>query len=161
MPQFYLAIGFAMQLTMLRLRAKKGIRAVIIKQLQRTRTLYVISLVFYGIDKQNSWAYLRDNWPKLFLQPICSLELFQTLNIIGLTQLVIVPVITRPIWIRICYMFGSMAIYILCQWTFFMKFQFSHMVEGGSLGAFSWAFPMLAGSLLNDWNEVSQHHFPF
>jgi hypothetical protein len=159
MPQFYVAIGFAMQLTLLRLRAKKGIRAVLIKQLRRTRTLYLISLVYYGIDKQGSWAHLRDNWPELFLKPILSQQLFQTLNIIGVTQLVIIPVITRPIWVRVCYMFGSMTFYMLCQWTFYLKFQWINMVEGGGLGAFSWAFPMLAGSLLNDWNEVSQLDF--
>jgi hypothetical protein len=159
MPQFYVAIGFAMQLTLLRLRAKKGFRAVIIKQLQRTRTLYLLSLVFYGIDKQNSWANLRDNWPHLFLQPILSKILFQTLNVIGITQLVIIPVITRPMWVRVCYMFGSMAVYMMLQWTFYMKIQISRTIDGGSLGVFSWVFPILAGSILNDWNEVSQHDF--
>ena len=161
MPQFYVAIGFAMQLTLLRLREKKGIRAVFLKQLRRTRTLYVISLLLEGIDKQTSWAKLRDDWPKLFLQPIYGRSLFGTLNIIGLAQLVIVPVITRPVWIRVCYMFGSMAVYMLGQWAFFLKFQWENALDGGSFGAFSWAFPMLAGSLLNDWNEVSRYEFLF
>jgi hypothetical protein len=159
MPQFYVAIGFAMQLTLLRLRAKKGIRAVIIKQLRRTRTLYLISLIFYGIDEQKTWANLRANWDRLLLQPIWSMDLFQTLNIIGLTQLFIVPVITRPVWVRLCYMCGSMTIYVVFQWTFLMKIQWKQVIEGGSLGPFSWAFPMLAGSLLNDWNEVGQSIF--
>ena len=159
MPQFYIAIGFAMQVTLVRLRAKQGFRAVLIKQFRRTRTLYLISLVYYGIDRQKSWANLCDNWRQLLRQPIISMDLFQTLNIIGFTQLVVIPVITRPVWVRICYMFGSMAFYMLCQYTFFMKIQWSLMIEGGSLGAFSWAFLMLAGSLLNDWNEASLHDF--
>ena len=103
-----------------------------------------------------NWADVRDNWPRLLRQLVWSMDLFQTLNIIGLTQLVIIPVITRPVWVRLCYMFGSMGIFMVCQWTFYLKLQW-RVLEGGSLGAFHWAFLMLAGSMLNDWNEVSQH----
>jgi hypothetical protein len=161
MPQFYVAIGFAMQLTLLRLRAKKGIRAVLVKQLRRTRTLYLLSLIYYGLNEQKTWDNLRDNWPQLFLQLVWGMDLFQTLNIIGLTQLLIVSVITRPVWVRVCYMFSSITIYVVCQWTFYMKIQWKRVLEGGSFGAFSWAFLMLAGSLLNDWNEVGQCKFLF
>jgi hypothetical protein len=161
MPQFYVAIGFAMQLTLLRLRAKKGVRAVFIKQLQRTRTLYIISLLIDGIAQQSSWADFRTNWPKLFLQLIYGRRLYQTLGIIALTQLLIIPVITRPVWVRVCYMFGSMAIYLVGQWTFYLKFEWKNVINGGSFAMFSWAFPMLCGSILNDWNEVSQFDLLF
>ncbi len=157
MPQFYVAVGFAMQLTLRQLRAEKGFRAVFLKQLRRSGTLYLISLVFYGVDDQKTWALLCDNWPKLFLLPIWNRRLFQSLNIIGVTQLIIVPVITRPVWVRVCFMFASMAIYIVSQWTFYMKIQWKGAIDGGAFGAFSWAFVMLAGSILTDWNEVSQY----
>jgi hypothetical protein len=67
MHQFYVAVSFTMQPTLRRLRAKKGICAVFRKLLRRTGTLYVISLVFYGVDKQKTWAHLCDNCHKLLL----------------------------------------------------------------------------------------------
>jgi hypothetical protein len=86
-----------MQLTLLRLRAKKGIREVIIKQLKRSRTLYLVGLVLSVIDDQKSWSNLGDNWTKLPLQFIWCGRLFQTLTIISIGQLIILPVITRPV----------------------------------------------------------------
>jgi hypothetical protein len=155
MPQFYVAIGFAMQLTLVRLRAKKGIRGVVRKQLQRSFKLYMVAFVTYSIENQKSWANLCENWHKLLLQPILSRNVFMTLAVISVTQLIILPVITRPVWIRMCYMVASMAIYMLGQWAFWLKYQWHNAVDGGSFGAFSWAFVMIAGTFLNDWNEVS------
>jgi hypothetical protein len=102
MPQFYLAIGFAMQLTLGRLRAKNGIREVIIKQLRRSRTLYIIGLLVYNVSFQfqHTWANLGTNWPQLLLIPIWNKGLFQTLTIIATAQFIILPVMTRSVWIR-------------------------------------------------------------
>jgi hypothetical protein len=161
MPQFYLVIGFAMELTHVRLRAKMGFRGMLLKQLRRSGTLYLIGLLYHTVDDQTSWANLRDNWPRLFLQPILGRRLFSTLTIIAVTQLVILPVITRPVWIRVCYLIGTMAVYMLGQWAFWLKYQWQHAVDGGSFGAFSWAFMMIAGTFLHDWHKVSQHCFLF
>lgn len=154
MPQFYLIIGYSMELTHRRLRAKKGLRAMILKQLRRSRTLYLMGLLYHSVDNQQNWANLRENWPKLFLQPILGRKLFQTLSIIAVAQLVILPVITRSCWIRVCYLIGTMAIYMLGQWAFWLKYQWEHAVDGGSFGAFSWAFMMITGTLLYDWCKV-------
>jgi hypothetical protein len=54
-----------------------------------------------------------------------------------------------------------MAVYMLGQWAFWLKYQWQHAVDGGSFGAFSWAFMMIAGTFLNDWYKVSQHCFFF
>jgi hypothetical protein len=158
-PQFYMAIGFAMQLTLSRLRAKKGIRGVIIKQLQRSRTLYIIDLVLSGISDQKSWDNLRNNWYKLPLQFIWCGHLFQTLATISITQLIILPVITRPLWVRVCYMIVSMTLFMLGEWAYFLKLQFQ--CSPSISEPISWAFVMIAGTFLNDWNEVSQHYFLF
>jgi hypothetical protein len=161
MPQFYLAIGFAMQLTLGRLRAKKGIREVIIKQLQRTRTLYIIGLLVYGVGfpYEQKWINLGKNWPQLLLIPIWNRTLFQSLTIIAVAQLIVLPVMTRPVWVRVCYMIGLITIYIVGQWTFFFKLQWAQVIDGGSFGAFSWALLMVAGSFLNDWNQVNDQYF--
>jgi hypothetical protein len=157
MPQFYLAIGFAMQLTLGRLRVKKGIREVIIKQLRRCRTLYIIGLLVHnvGFPFQNTWANLGENWPQLLLIPIWNRGLFQTLTIIATAQLIILPVMTRPVWVRVCYMIGLIIVYMVGQWTFFFKLQWTQVIDGGSFGAFSWALLMIGGTFLNDWNEVN------
>ncbi len=139
-----------MRLTLRRLRAKKGIRAVFRKQLRSTGTLYLISLVIYGVDKQKTWAHQCDNCPQLLLQPIWNIDLFQTLNTIGVTQLIIVLVIMRLVWVRVSFIFASMAIYMVFQWTFYMKIQWKGDVDGGSWGAFSWTFIMPARSILAD-----------
>ena len=156
MPQFYVAIGFGMQLTLVRLRAKQEIRGVLLKQLQRSWKLYIVAAVVYSIDDQNSWANLRQNWSKLLLQPVLSRNIFNTLAIISIAQLIILPVITRPVWVRVCYMIATMTIYMLGQWAFWLKYQWGNADDGGSFGAFSWAFLMIAGTFLNDWNKVSQ-----
>jgi hypothetical protein len=150
MPLFYLVIGFSMQLTHLRLRAKEGFRGIVIKQLRRSRTLYLIGLVYHSVDDQGSWAKLCDNWPRLLLQPILGKNLFQTLTLISITQLVILPVVIRPVWIRVCYSVGTMAVYMLGQWAFWMKYQWRNAIDGGSFGVFSWTFIMIAGTLLYD-----------
>jgi hypothetical protein len=54
-------------------------------------------------------------------------------------------------------MFASMAIYMVFQWTFYMKIQWKGDVDVGRLGAFSWAFIMLARSLLVDCSRI--RHF--
>jgi hypothetical protein len=159
MPQFYIVVGFSMELTHRRLRAKKGFRAMLLKQLRRSRTLYLIGLLYHSVDDQKSWVDLGDNWPQLFLQPILSRALFQTLTIIAVTQLVILPVITRPAWIRVCYLIGTMAFYMLGQWAFWLKYQWAHGIDGGSFGVFSWASIMIVGTLLYDWYKVSQYCF--
>jgi hypothetical protein len=148
-----------MQLSLLSLRAKKGIRGVLVKQSQRSMALYIIDLVVYGIDDQMNWANLRDNWFKLPLQLIWCGRLFQTLTIIAIAQLIILPVITRPIWVRLCYMIVTMTLFMLGEWTFSMELQWKH--SACSFEALSWAFVMIAGTFLNDWNEVSQHDFLF
>ncbi len=156
MPQFYIVIGFAMQLTHVRLRANKGFRAMVIKQLRRSRTLLLISLLYYNVDNQKSWANLRDNWYQLFPQFIFGNTFLRTLTIISITQLVVLPVIARPIWIRVCYMIASMAVYMLGQWAFWLKYH-PNADDGGILGFFCWTFIMIAGTFLNDWREVSKN----
>jgi hypothetical protein len=142
-----------MQMTLSSLRAEKGIRAMLVKQLRRSRTLYLISLVIYGIDNQKSWNNLGDNWPKLPLQFIWNGGLFQTLTIISIAQLIVLPVITRPVWVRVCYMVGSMTLFMLGEWAFWLKLQFQ--TAASSFEAVSWTFVIIAGTFLNDWNKVS------
>jgi hypothetical protein len=146
-----------MQMTLLNLRAKKGIRGVLVKQFQRSRTLFLIGLVTVGIDDQISWANLSKNWSKLPLQFIWGGRLFQTLVTISIAQLIILPVITRPVWIRLCYMIGCMTLFMLGEWAFYLKVQWEY--KSCSFEALSWAFVIIAGTFLDDWNKVSQHFF--
>lgn len=122
MPEFYFIIGFSMELTLRRLAQKQGYRAVVKKQLERSRTLFCISIIVLGFSGYDSWNGpdgFKENWTDMLWSKWLgypNIDLYQTLAIIAVAQLIVIPAITRPLWIRFIYMLFLATVYTVCHW---------------------------------------------
>ncbi|MGE3316663.1 MAG: heparan-alpha-glucosaminide N-acetyltransferase domain-containing protein [Planctomycetaceae bacterium] len=102
---------------------------------------------------------------KIFLLKLAKSQVWETLAIIGMTQIVLLPVIAAPTSIRVIALFG------LCAWDIFMAHWFNWgfvhgyrdnwMVQlwgtgtdrswdGGFFGALTWGIAMLGGTITFD-----------
>lgn len=126
------------------------------KQLGRTRTLLTIALIAYGIDSFDNWDDLRQNWTTLFQKVTYGIDFYQTLTIIAFTQLLILPVIARPLYARALCLLMTLTVYIVGDKLFWFKGMYRPgYVDGGSFAIFSWSTCILTGTVLNDWAQWS------
>ena len=149
MPMFYVAIGFAMQLTLGKLLRRSGFRVVALKQIKRSWTLFIIGMVYNSVDGFESWYGddgMQQSWYTIFWRP----WFFTTLTIIPVAQLVILPVIGRPWATRAAYAVVLAVLYSVGQYYFWFEYMF-HYADGGLFGTLSWGWVMLVGSFLDDF----------
>ena len=153
MPMFYVAIGLAMQLTLLKLQRGAGWRAVYKKQAMRSGALYLVAVVYVGFNGFSSWygpEGMQEQWWRIFLMPLY-LKI-ETLSIIAVAQLIILPVIARPWPWRFAYfvyLWLLAGLYFIGEYYFWFERVWSYS-DGGILGTLSWATVMLVGTLLYD-----------
>ena len=165
MPRYYVAVGYAMQLSLSKAAARQGRKAMVLKQLSRSATLYFIGLLYHGLPGFPAYAGpggLQENWWYLFEWLIWGRSLYETLTIIAVAQVLILPVITRPWQWRAAYFFVLHAIYIAGDYTFHFE-RNGQYIDGGSFGTFSWATVMLVGTFLHDlteWANLRNHADP-
>lgn len=102
---------------------------------------------------------------KIFLLKLAKSQVWETLAIIGMTQIVLLPVVAAPTWVRVLALFG------LCVWDVWMahwfNWEFVHgyrenwMVrlwgtgndrswDGGFFGSLTWGIAMLGGTITFD-----------
>jgi hypothetical protein len=102
---------------------------------------------------------------KTFLLKLVKSQVWETLAIIGMTQIVLLPVIAAPGWVRILTLFGLCAwdIYMAhwFNWGFVHGFRDNWMVrfwgtgtdrswDGGFFGSLTWGIAMLGGTITFD-----------
>ncbi|WP_240911480.1 heparan-alpha-glucosaminide N-acetyltransferase domain-containing protein [Paludisphaera soli] len=165
MPAFLFAAGFSYRLSVLRRLEKKGAAATYGGFFVRSLALVLISIVMYGREDfgVGKWEDLADA-PGRFILGVLKADLWEVLAIIGVTQIVIMPVIAAGFRVRaaataalmalalgMAYSFNVFYIYGLPNWMDDLWGTTGKGAwDGGFFGPLSWAVPMLFGTLVYD-----------
>lgn len=174
MPSFFFAVGYSFRLTMLRRVPDLGLARACWTYFRRSLSLILISLMFYGFGaSRNEWgnfdSYSWQNAWHLVTQIIKS-DLWETLALIGVTQIFLLPFIGRSLRFRAWLIVWCLTAHAVLSYLF--NFNFSHQQpnaledllvswidwgatnkrcwESGPFGVLNWAVAMLMGSIAYD-----------
>jgi predicted acyltransferase len=174
MPSFMFAAGFSYRLSALKRFAKTGAGSAYIHFIIRSLALVLVSLVMYAgedIDVKN-WAQLTSSggvW-KLIASTLKA-NLWEVLAIIGVVQIVILPVIAASTRVRNLTWIAFAIIHLLISHWFNFSFVYGKPTwmddlwglkgqsawDGGFFGIIGWAIPMLLGTIAYD---IMTHRTP-
>jgi predicted acyltransferase len=165
MPSFLFACGFSYRLSVLRRLPKLGAWGTYGHVIRRSLALVLVSLVMYGFnDEFKSWEAMTAEGAREFIARLLKANLWEVLAIIGMAQILILPIIAARWGVRLAAMVGLAALHVaLSAW---FNYDFVHARpnpldrywgatttrswDGGPFGLLSWAIPMLGGSLAYD-----------
>jgi predicted acyltransferase len=167
MPAFHVAVGFALRLTLLRRIVSEGRRAAYGHVVRRCLGLILLSTVLeYGLSggRFKSWTELEQTGFWGVLAGPLKNEFWETLAIIGVTSLWVLPVIAAGATLRIAFMAVCVALHVLLAHLFYFDFLYARPnaldalwgatnvrgLDGGPLGFLAWSVPQLVGSLAYD-----------
>jgi predicted acyltransferase len=152
MPQFFLAVGFALRFTIVRRIQTEGWRAAHWRVVRRVLALLVIAALVHQFDRINlRWAELVERGPWYFLVQTCSRSFFQTLTHIAVTTLWVLPVIAAAWPTRLVWLLASATLHVILLRDFYLEFALNKpVIDGGPLGFLTWTIPVLFGSLACD-----------
>ncbi|MFN9720019.1 MAG: heparan-alpha-glucosaminide N-acetyltransferase domain-containing protein, partial [Planctomycetota bacterium] len=166
MPGFVFAVGFSYRLTMLRRISRDGAAKAYLHAVQRGLALVLVSLVMYGFNDSfvSTWADVSRSQVRDFLAGLVKANLWETLAIIGVSQVVILPFIGRRPWVVQVAMVGLMVTHMLACHSFNVAFIFGQpnwmndffgvptltCWDGGCFGLIAWGAIMLAGAVAHD-----------
>ncbi|WP_152049393.1 heparan-alpha-glucosaminide N-acetyltransferase domain-containing protein [Tautonia marina] len=165
MPSFLFACGFSYRLSLLRRLDQVGPSLAYRRILWRSLGLVLISLVVYGVGFSfKSWDEMTGQGVLRALAELLKADAWEVLAIIGVCQLLILPVVARSAWTRFGTMIGFSAAHFLMSYSFnydFVSGQPNWMDDlwgtsgrrawdGGFFGLLHWSVPMLAGTLAFD-----------
>jgi len=170
MPSFMFACGFSYRLTTLRRLAQVGAFQTYRRVLVRSLALILVSLMVFGFDMQfSSWREMTSIGEWEFIAKLIKANMWEVLAIIGVAQLLIMPVIAARGRMRLATMVVFAAVHVWISHSF--NFLFVHgepnwmdaywgaagtrCWDGGAFGVIAWAIPMLAGTLAYDLVERS------
>ena len=167
MPAFHFCVGFAMRLTLLKRLATQGAGLTYWQFVRRNLGLILIALVFFP-----SWADFK-SWEALtnvglwgvLAGPLKS-GFWNTLAIIGVTSLFVLPVMAARWWVRVIFMAAMAAVHVWMSDSFYFDFMWGRPnwfndywrggvgdrtgLDGGPLGCVGWSIAQIAGSLAYD-----------
>jgi predicted acyltransferase len=165
MPSFMFAVGFSYRLTMLRRLPQLGWLGAFRHTLFRSMTLIAISLALTSAE----WVFESENpfagqTVRRFVAKLLKAQLWETLAIIGVSQLLIFPVVAARPWVRIATIAAFMVAHVILSWSFNYEFvngrpnwldpywgaEGTRAWDGGLFGPLMWSAPMLAGTLAYD-----------
>jgi predicted acyltransferase len=166
LPAFLFASGFALRLSIFRWIAKRGRVAAYARTARRALLLILLLQLFIW----ERWApRVRDMYqsggPWAALDVLLKGGVWESLSVIGLTTLWVLPVIAASAWVRVAFLLAGLVVHaLLCQ-QFYFAYLFGQAnwldewlgvkgqtgYEGGILGALTWAVPFLTGSLVYDF----------
>jgi predicted acyltransferase len=175
MPSFMFAAGFSYRLSALRRFTKLGALRAYGHFVVRSLALVLVSLVMYAgedLDVKN-WAQLTSeggSWK--LVAGLLKANLWEVLAIIGVVQIVLLPVIAASTRVRTIAWIALAGVHlIISQW-----FNFSFVYgkpnwmddlwglkgqsawDGGFFGVIGWAVPMLLGTIVYD---IMASHTPW
>jgi predicted acyltransferase len=165
MPSFMFACGFSYRLTALRRISQVGPAATYRRFIGRSLGLVLVSLMMYGFGtKFPSWSEVTAENLRMFLIRLVKADLWEVLAIIGVGQLLILPVITASSRVRLATIVGFLAVHMGLCYAFNVDFIYgrpnaldsllhstgSTAWDGGVFGLLAWSSMMLAGSLAYD-----------
>jgi predicted acyltransferase len=152
MPQFFLAVGFAYRLTLLRRLAVVGPWTAYARVLRRNLGLILLGGILYHLDGvYQKWDDLERLGLWGFVQTAFQREFFQTLVHIGVTAIWIMPVIAAPAVVRLAFGCFSAGLHLVLSYQGYYDWVLARPgIDGGPLGFLTWTIPMLAGSFAYD-----------
>jgi predicted acyltransferase len=164
MPSFMFACGFSYRLTALRRRTQVG-PSTYRRFIGRSLGLVLVSLMMYGFGTSfRSFGELSNEKVHLFLVKLIKADLWEVLAIIGVAQLLIMPVIAAGARVRVLTIIAFLLLHLVLTHLFNFDFVFgrpnaldralgsegSSAWDGGVFGLLPWSAMMLAGSLAYD-----------
>lgn len=165
MPSFLFCCGFSYRLSASRRIARDGLRAAVRHYLGRCLGLVLVSLAIFGAGQQfPKWADLTSENIHHFLGKLLKADLWEVLAIIGVAQLIALPVITRSVSTRLLAIAGLLGLHLLLSAWFNFDFVSgrptrldtwlgttgSSAWDGGLFGVLQWTAILLAGSIATD-----------
>uniref|UniRef100_UPI0013EB09CE heparan-alpha-glucosaminide N-acetyltransferase domain-containing protein n=1 Tax=Aquisphaera insulae TaxID=2712864 RepID=UPI0013EB09CE len=167
MPSFMFAAGFSYRLAVLRRLDRDGPAATYRKFFIRSLALVLISLIMYGHEdlEVKHWADFADGGVWRFLLVTLKSDLWETLAIIGVTQIFLMPVIAKGTKVRVGMIAACLVVHLAISYWFNFAFVYGKpngldsllgltgksAWDGGFFGIIGWAVPMLFGTLTYDW----------
>jgi predicted acyltransferase len=166
MPSFMFAAGFSYRLSALRRFAKLGAARAYGHFVVRSLALVLVSLVMYAaedVDVKN-WAQLDSEGIWKVVGGLLKANLWEVLAIIGVVQIVILPVIATSTRVRTAAWLGCAAVHLAISHWFNFSFVYGKpnwmddlvglsgqsAWDGGFFGVLGWAIPMLLGTIVYD-----------
>ncbi len=171
MPSFLFVCGFAYRLTMLRRISRVGAGPAYRHVIVRSLGLVMVSLVMYGFNKEfKTWDKLRAFGAWEFCATLLKSDLWETLAIIGASQVLALPFIAlRARW-RVLATSGLMVGHLLLSGWFNWNFVHGRpnlldaywgaagktAWDGGFFGVMMWSALLLFGSLAFDLMKATR-----
>lgn len=166
MPGFLFAAGFSYRLTMLRRIPRDGAFAAYRRAVFRGLGLVLVSLAMYGFNDSfvKTWDEVNSTQVWNFVAGMIKANLWETLAVIGVSQIVVLPFIARRTLVMFLGMMGLMIGHMLFSYSFNFQFIFAQpnwldaywgaakqsCWDGGVFGTMNWGAIMLAGALAHD-----------
>jgi predicted acyltransferase len=166
MPGFMFAAGISFRLTMLRRIARDGAFKAYLHAIGRGFGLVAVSLAIYGFNGSfvKKWELVNTEQVWNFIAGMIKANLWETLAVIGVSQLVVLPFVARKTWVVVAGMIGLMVGHMLFSYSFNFAFIFAQpnwldaywgaarqsCWDGGVFGTMNWGAIMLAGALTHD-----------
>lgn len=166
MPSFMFAAGFSFRLSALKRLAKVGPGATYRRFLIRSLGLVLVSMVMYGAEDfgVKKFTELEGGGAWKLVAEVIKSNLWETLAIIGVTQIFLLPVIAAGWRARLAATAGCALVHLLISYWFNFDFVYgkpnpldallgttgSSAWDGGCFGILGWAIPMLFGTLTYD-----------
>lgn len=166
MPGFLFAAGFSYRLTMLRRIERSGAFAAYSHAIWRGLGLVLVSLAMYGFNGSfvETWAEVGSSQVWDFFASLIKANLWETLAVIGVSQIVVLPFIAKRTAVVALGMLGLLIGHMLFCYSFNFAFIFGQpnwlneywgvatkgCWDGGCFGTLSWGAIILGGALAHD-----------
>ncbi|MBX3436504.1 MAG: hypothetical protein KF861_03365 [Planctomycetaceae bacterium] len=165
MPGFLFACGFSYRLSVLKRVPQLGRGKTYRGIARRSLALVLVSLAAYGFGGGFShWDEMTRAGVSRFVAGVIKADLWEVLAIIGMLQLLLLPVIETSAKVRMATIVLLSVTHVGISWWFNYDFVYGlptwmdaywgiedkRAWDGGCFGLISWAIPMLAGTLVYD-----------
>lgn len=166
MPGFMFAAGFSFRLSAIRRLAQIGPARTYWKFIVRSLGLVLVSLIIFGHEdiEVKSWAELQGSGAWKVIGGLIKANLWETLAIIGATQIFLLPVIGASTRVRAIFLAACALVHVVISHWFNFFFVYgkpnwlddmiglsgSSAWDGGCFGIIAWSIPMLFGTLTYD-----------
>jgi len=166
MPSFMFAAGFSYRLSALRRFAKLGAARAYGHFVVRSLALVLISLVMYAAEDldMKKWSQMTPEGVWKLVGMLLKANLWEVLAIIGIVQILILPVIAASSRVRTIAWIACAGVHLLISESFNFFFVYGKpnwmdglwgltgegAWDGGFFGVLGWAVPMLLGTLAYD-----------
>jgi hypothetical protein len=165
MPGFLFACGFSYRLSVLRRTEQLGSLRTTLGVIRRSLALVLLSLVAYGLGGGfEQWSEMTEENVRDFAAALLKANLWEVLAIIGVLQLLLLPVVRTGPRVRLATIVLLSLTHVAISWWFNYWFVYGQPTwmdaywglegkrawDGGVFGLISWAIAMLAGTLVYD-----------